>query len=249
MWTARGHITDIHCHLLPGLDDGPATMDDSLAMARRAVADGTGTVVCTPHMHPTYPTHPDAVHTGVARLADALREADIPLRVLPGGEISHLHLPEMSIAQVRRASLGAEGRWVLLEVPFRDWPQELPRIIRTLGNRGLGTILAHPERSEPVQDDPFLLQPLIAMGALAQVTAASLTGGHGPDAARTARDLIDLRLVHVVASDGHSADWRPPLIMDGLRAASDHMGTSAHHALRMAEDVPAALAAPMAPAA
>lgn len=249
MWTARGRITDIHCHLLPGLDDGPGTMDESLAMARRAVEAGTGTVVCTPHMNPDYPTQPDQVHAGVARLAGALHDGEIPLRVLPGGEISHLTLPEMSIHDIRRASLGAQGRWVLLEVPFAGWPDDLARIIRGLRRRGIGTVLAHPERSAAVQDDPRLLEPLVALGAMGQATAASFTGGHGDAASQCVRRLLDLRLVHVMASDGHSAEWRPPVIIDGLREASDHMGTSPHRALRMAEDIPAHLACPVPSAA
>lgn len=231
-------MIDLHSHLLPGIDDGPATMKDSLAMARRAVEGGTATMVCTPHMLPRTPVSPARVHAGVRALRDELRVAEIPLEVLPGGEISLEVARRMTDADLAAASLGGNGRWVLLEMPFTGWPLDLARILDDLDMRGFAAVLAHPERADSVQRQPDRLRDAIGRGALTQITASSLTGEHGLAASRTARTLLRQGWAHFIASDGHSADWRNPDMRDGLASAAAELHVEPEDLMWMVQEGP-----------
>jgi len=182
-------VIDLHCHLLPGIDDGPRSMSDAVTMARAAVAAGTTAMVCTPHMHPRFPTRPATVLAGVAALAERLREEDVPLQVYAGGEIALGHLLKMSDADLAMACLGS-GSWLLLEMPFRGWPLGLAETVRDLEIRGYRVVLAHPERAESIQRTPDRLRDIVGRGALVQITAESLTGDNGTAARRTAQVLL-----------------------------------------------------------
>ncbi len=237
-------MIDIHCHLLPGLDDGPATEGDSVAMARAAWEQGTRTVVCTPHMAPRYPTSPARMHQEVRTLAVALADADIGLRVLPGAEIALDHLPRMDDADLAMASLGGGGEWLLLEMPFVGWPLRLPEILRDLEIRGFRAILAHPERADSIQRSPDRIRDVIGRGALVQLTAGSFLGDHGPAARRTAGILLAGGAAHLIASDGHSAgSWRGPELSPGIQAAADAIDVSPQALSWMVDEGPEAILA------
>jgi len=232
-------VIDLHSHLLPGLDDGPDTMDQSVAMARVAWQCGTLAMVCTPHMMRRNPTAPAAVHAGVAALREELRAADIPLELHAGGEIALDHLPRMSDDDLAMACLG-QGRWLLVEMPFRGWPLGLADALRDLEIRGFRTILAHPERAEAIQRTPDRLRDIIGRGALVQVTADSFVGEHGPAAQRTALALLRAGAAHFIASDAHSAGpWRPPGIEEGLEAAARALRLEPEALRWMVEEGPA----------
>lgn len=235
-------VIDLHTHLLPGIDDGPESLEESVAMARAAWDAGIRTMVCTPHMIEQYPTAPERVHAAAEELRGALREAGLPLRVEPGGEISLPYLPRLDDQSLRMASLGGGGRWVLLEMPFRGWPIALPDILRDLEIRGYGAVLAHPERSESIQRAPDRMRDLVGRGALVQLTAGSFLGDHGPVARRTALMLLAGGVAHLLASDAHSAGpWRPPELEEGLRAAADAIDVHPQALRWMVEEGPAAV--------
>jgi protein-tyrosine phosphatase len=220
-------VIDLHCHLLPGIDDGPPTTAAAVAMARAAWEAGTRVVVCTPHMIDAYPTDPARIHEGVRELREALADAGIGLRLVPGAEIALDHLPRLSDAELAMASIGGAGRWVLLEMPFTGWPLRLPEILRDLEIRGYGAIIAHPERADAIQRSPDRMRDIVGRGALVQLTAGSFLGEHGPSARRTALMLLAGGAAHLLASDAHSAGpWRPPALEAGLEAAAD--GIDAH---------------------
>lgn len=231
-------MIDLHSHLLPGIDDGPATVSESLAMARRAVEGGTATVVCTPHMLPRTPVEPARVHEGVRLLRDELRKAEIPLEVLPGAEISLDVVRRMGDGDLAASSLGGNGRWVLLEMPFTGWPLDLGRILDDLDMRGFSAVLAHPERADSLQRQPDRLRDAIGRGALTQITASSLTGEHGLAASRTARTLLRNGWVHFIASDSHSADWRNPDMRDGVAAAAEELSLDVERISWMVQEGP-----------
>lgn len=240
--TLRWIVVDLHCHLLPGLDDGPAAMGDAVEMARAAWEGGTRTVVCTPHMHPRYPTEPRRVWEGVAALREALAVADIPLDVRPGGEIAIEHLASMSDQELDMASVGGGGMWVMLEMPFEGWPIRLPQILADLEMRGYRVILAHPERSDAIQRAPDRMRDIVGRGALVQLTAGSFLGDHGAAARRTALLLLAGGAAHFLASDGHSAGpWRPPLLEEGLQAAADGLDMDPQALRWMVREGPAAV--------
>lgn len=237
-------VIDLHCHLLPGIDDGPATTGDAVEMARAAWESGIRATVCTPHMHPRYPTEPDAVRLGVARLRTALADAEIPLEIHTGAEISLDWIDRLTDADLAMSTLGGGGRWLLLEMPFSGWPLQLPEVIRDLEIRGFSVILAHPERAQAVQRSPDRLRDVIGRGALVQITAGSFLGEHGPAATRTAAALLGGGAAHFLASDAHSAGpWRPPDLEEGRRAAAAAIGVEPEALGWMIDEGPAAVLA------
>lgn len=213
-------MIDLHSHLLPGIDDGPSSMDGALEMARVAVAAGITDMACTPHMSRQYPTPVEWMAEAVDELRAALEAAEIPLAVHTGGEIRLDWFDELDDEALIGASLGGTGRWILLEMPFEGWPLGLGSILDGLAVRGIGAVLAHPERCAAVQRGPDRLWDPVGRGALLQINAGSLTGEHGPGPQRTARTLVASGLCHLLASDSHSADWRPPGMGPGLSQAA-----------------------------
>jgi protein-tyrosine phosphatase len=201
-----GTRVELHFHLLPGVDDGPKTLDEAIALARLAVADGTGFVVCTPHAHLV---DVSSLPERVAELGAALRAARVPLRVAAGGEIrpnTPLESTELEIL-----AQGPPGRrWLLFETPFD--PRRLAAFhadARMLEERGYGLLIAHPERCAELVAPGGGLEELLRRGALLQVNASSLTGAHGLLALEAGFDLLDRGLVAALASDAHGAH-RPP---------------------------------------
>ncbi len=234
-------MIDLHCHILPGIDDGPGTVRESVARATAAVAAGTTTVACTCVMHPRYPTAPATVHAAMADLQRRLDALEVPLRLVQGGEVALDRLTRMGDADLAMTTLG-RGDWLLLEMPFQGWPLRLADTIRDLDIRGFGVILAHPERAEAVQRSPDRMRDAVGRGALVQVNAGSLTGDHGPDARRAAEALLRAGWVHFIASDAHSAGpWRPPGLGDALGAAARALRTEPDALRWMVEDGPRAV--------
>ena len=237
-------MIDLHAHLLPALDDGPASLAESVEMARAAWDSGTRTMVCTPHMSERYRTAPGEVHEGVARLRTALTDADVGLGILAGGEIALDRLARMSDTDLLMASIGGEGRWLLLEMPFRGWPIALGQILRDLEMRGYGAIIAHPERADAIQRSPDRMRDIVGRGALVQLTAGSFLGEHGPAARRTALMLLAGGAAHLLASDAHSAGpWRGPELEAGLQAAADGIDVHPQTLQWMVDEGPAAIIA------
>jgi protein-tyrosine phosphatase len=220
-------FVDIHCHLLPGLDDGPATLDESLAMAEMTVADGIATVVATPHYSDAATQNSAAViRTAVARFQRLLDDRRVPLRVLPGADVRIQ--PELA-HKIRRGdvlTLADRGRHVLLELPHEVYIP-LDRLLADLRGAELVGILSHPERNRGLQRQPDLLPPLVRQGALLQVTAESITGGFGARAQRCSEWLIRQGLVHFVATDAHGIASRPPLLRQAFHRVTQLAGEEA----------------------
>ncbi len=233
-------MIDLHSHILPGIDDGPSDVAVSLHMARAAAADGARVVACTSHRHGRYPTPAARVHEGIAALQPLIDDAGIALRLVPGLEIALDQVAGMDDDELKAASLG-DGRWLLLEMPFKGWPLELPQIMTALEVRGFRTLLAHPERNESVQANPDRMRDLVGRGALVQVTAASLTGAISPAAERASHALLRAGLIHVIASDMHSMSYRPPGLLAGLAAAAGVLRTGADKLAWMVRDIPQAI--------
>jgi protein-tyrosine phosphatase len=205
---------DLHFHLLPGVDDGPADMDASLELARAAVADGSSAVVVTPHVRADLGlTDPVEIHARVMELRFALAFADIPLEVRCGGELGHELVGRMRQSELELIAQGPSGsRWVLVETPFHGIGSDFHDATDELRDRGFGVLVAHPERSADASLDAAAgLRRELAAGSLAQLNALSLTGDHGEDACSAAWELIAEGLIAVVASDAHGPT-RPPAL-------------------------------------
>jgi protein-tyrosine phosphatase len=202
-------VIDLHSHVLPGLDDGAADLDESVAIARSLAGSGVRVLAATPHVRHDYPTTPAAMRSALARVREAVEEASIDLVLVPGGEIGVAQLPLLDLETRRAFTIGGDGRFLLLEFPPDDFPAQLAESVQALHDDGLVAILAHPERNPVVQAAPQRLAGLLDTGALIQVTAGSLTGAFGNAAAAAAHSLVDTGLVQLVASDSHHPLGRP----------------------------------------
>jgi protein-tyrosine phosphatase len=221
-------VIDLHCHILPGLDDGPANLDFSLAMARTAVASGTQMMVATPHVRADFDVNPDDIADHVEALNEDLKDERLPLRVLPGAEIGWANATELSDEQLSMLSLGS-GRRILLESPYGRRAVDVEGIVEDLSGRGFDSILAHPERCPLFQREPDRLRRLVDGGVLCSITAGSLLGRFGDGVREFAIDLLRRGLVHDVASDSHDHIHRPPGLIAGFESAeSDIPGIASH---------------------
>ena len=216
-------MIDLHNHLLPGIDDGPRTLADSLAMARLAVAAGITRMVCTPHVLPDAAPTPQQIAQAVAALRGELDAAGIALQIDTGAEIAVDVAFELDDDALRGYSLGGGGVWVLLEMPFEGWPLRLPQFLADLEMRGFRAVLAHPERARSVQLSVDRLRDLVGRGALTQITAEAVTGEFGPLTRQVARTLVTNGLAHLIASDAHSPTRRPPGLYPALEQAARWM--------------------------
>jgi protein-tyrosine phosphatase len=231
-------LLDLHTHILHGLDDGAPTLDDSVAMARAAVADGISLVAATPHVRDDYPTHPSQMERLVAELQSTLATESVPLEIRPGGEIALDRLGAIDDEQLRRFGLAGNPKYLLLEFPYYGWPLALATRIFELRGKRIDTVIAHPERNAEVQAEPERLRPLVDQGAFVQLTAASLDGRLGRGARTTALRLLELELAHLVSSDAHAPDVRGI----GMSAACEAVGDDGLSRW-LTEDMPAAIVA------
>ncbi len=198
-------IVDIHVHILPALDDGPATMEESLRMCELCVEQGVTTVVATPHMGgPTDAATPGAVRRGVGELSQACRERGLELEILPGAEV-RLHPELLEVLDADRILTLADGhKYLLLELPLQVVPR-IEGLVFELELRGITPVLNHPERNLEFWRKPHRLADLVDRGCLVQVTGDSLLGRAGRDLKRVSQQFLESGLVHVVGSDAHAA--------------------------------------------
>jgi protein-tyrosine phosphatase len=214
-------VIDLHCHVLPGIDDGPATIDEALALARGQIAAGVRTVAATPHVSHGYPDN-DAAR--IAAATDALRAAlaaeAIPLELVTGAEVALTRASELDDDELAALRLGG-GRWLLVEAPMAPaGAAGVAAGLRALAARGHRILLAHPERCAVFLANRALLGELVAGGMRCSITASALTGRFGRRPQRFALELLREGLVHDVASDAHGGDVRrPPGLLEPLREA------------------------------
>jgi protein-tyrosine phosphatase len=231
-----GLVIDLHCHVLPGIDDGPETVEGSLALARAAEAAGTRTLVATPHVSWRHPNDPATIARLTDELNARLRAEEIALEVRPGAELALTRLADIEAERLPRFALGG-GEWLLVEPPFTPIATGLDVMILDLQRGGRRVVLAHPERCHAFQRDPAMLARLVRAGALTSITAGSLTGHFGGETRRFALQLLREGMVHNVASDAHDAVHRPPVIAAELASA----GVDEELADWLARRVPAAI--------
>ena len=235
-------MIDLHAHVLPSLDDGPADIEGSFALLRGAAADGTRTIVATPHLRHDFPSVD--VHDLGARCQDlrARMPADIEIELQPGAEVDVVWAQGASAEELRLASIGQRGKYLLVETPYGALSDGFEGMLSPLLVQGYGIVLAHPELNVSFQRDPERLARLVEWGALVQLTGGSLTrSDRRSRSRRLARLLVDRGLAHVIASDSHSGGpFRPP----GLSAAVEAAGrVDAARAGWMVQDAPAAILA------
>lgn len=213
-------MIDLHCHVLPGIDDGPETLADSLALCRAAAAAGTRTIVATPHVSWDWPAVTSkVVADGVARINEALLAEGLDLEVRPGAEVAMTRAGDLDDAELVALRLGG-GPYLLVECPYSPATAGFDAILHGLAGRGHRIVLAHPERCPAFQRDRDRLRSFVEAGMLTSITAGALVGRFGRGVKAFARDLLAEGLVHDIASDGHGAGpRRPPSIGPELEEA------------------------------
>jgi len=222
-------MIDLHCHMLPGMDDGASDLEVALSMARTAHDDGTTLVACTPHIYPgLFNNDGVAIRRAVEGFRERLNEVGIPLRVTFGADI---HLSPNLLQGLRDGSVPClhGSRYFLLEPPHNVLPPDFENAVQAFLTVGLVPLITHPERLTWVGDHYQLWRRLVGRGAWIQLTAGSLTGRFGASARYWAERLLDEGLVHVLASDGHSLERRPPLLREGVEAVARRLGTEEAH--------------------
>jgi protein-tyrosine phosphatase len=215
-------VVDLHSHILPGVDDGAPDIETSIAMARTAAADGIRVMVATPHISFEYALDPAEIGRLVGELNLTLVRREVPLAVLPGGEIALTRLAALDAPALRLLSLGA-GPYLLVEAPYAGAAPFLEEVLFDLDLRGFRTILAHPERCAMFEHDRDRLARLCERGVLCSVNAGSMAGQFG----RRVRDfvvhLFRDGLVHNVASDAHDDDVRRAQLSWGFTRMEDEL--------------------------
>ena len=203
--------SEIHFHLLPGVDDGPKSMRESLDLAALAAADGTETIVATPHVHPQHITDPLEIAGRAAELSARLREERIPVGVRPGGELSLHMVRRLSHRQLEAIAQGpASRRWLLLEAPFDGIGDDYTEAADELRGQGFAIVVAHPERAAQNAATERALEHERGHGSTFQLTAWSFAGQYGDHVRALARRLLRCP-GSVIASDAHGRDRMPSL--------------------------------------
>ena len=218
-------MIDIHCHILPGIDDGPSQLSESVRMAEIAAADGIHTIVATPHLNDT--VHPAGlIREKVDRLNNALQKNNISITILSGADVAS-HMPLSILPQFTLNKTA----YILIEFPYSHLPRTAKDTIFKVLVSGLKPIITHPERNPSIIADPNLLFQLLDSNVHVQITADSLTGAFGRDAEDCAVYLLKKGAVDIIASDAHSADYRKPILSKGLRIAEKIVGREKAHML------------------
>lgn len=218
-------MIDLHCHILSGIDDGALNDEVSIKMARKAVLEGIHTIVATPHhQNGRYLNEKKGVVQYVQRLNELLKKEKIPLTILPGQEV-RLYGEILDDYQAEKIlTLNDTGKYLFIEFPSSQVPHYAERLLFDIQSKGLIPIIVHPERNSRLLEEPDLLYKFITNGALAQVTAGSLTGRFGKKIKRFSHQLIQSNLVHFVSSDAHNLEGRSFYMREALEVIESEHG-------------------------
>jgi protein-tyrosine phosphatase len=219
-------MIDVHCHILPAIDDGAADLGVSIAMAKAFVAEGVSVVACTPHILPgLYHNSGPQIRDATIKLHQALQSEGIPLQLVTGADN---HISPKFLAELRSGHLLpiADSRYVLVEPPHHVAPPRLEDLFFEVLVAGYVPILTHPERLSWIGANYQTILRLVRAGVWMQITAGSLAGAFGRNARYWAERMLDEGCVHLIASDAHDVGQRPPNLSKGRDLASKIVGVS-----------------------
>jgi protein-tyrosine phosphatase len=235
-------MIDLHCHLLPGIDDGPETMEEAVALARHAVRSGIVRAVVTPHVHVgRYRNELASIEADLQRFRAELERRNIPLQLGLGAEV---RLGEEIIAMVTEGRIPFLGecdgyRIMLLELPHSHVPVGSETFAGWLLKQKIRPMIAHPERNKDVHGDIDKITPFVSMGCWLQLTAGSVAGSFGEPSRKRAVQLLERGWVSVLASDAHNLEYRPPELEPGRVAAAAIVGEA--ESWKLVRDTPLAI--------
>ena len=217
-------MIDLHCHMLPGIDDGAPDREVAVAMARCAAADGITDIACTPHIYPgMYENNRDGILAAIVAFREVLVEEGIALNLVVGADT---HLTPDLVEGIRAGRIPTinDTRYLLFEPPHHVAPPRLEESVFNLIVAGIVPVLTHPERLSWIDTNYDVFGRLVRGGALMQITAGSLTGRFGSNPKYWAERMLDEGLVHLLATDAHHIDKRPPLLAEARDAAAKILG-------------------------
>lgn len=220
-------LADTHVHLLAGLDDGPQSADEALAMCRMLIAEGARYATALAHQNPDYPANlAPPLRTAAAELAEQLRARELPLSVFPTGEV--MLTPDLLTdwQAGKLLSVGDHGRFLLVEMPHTTF-LDIRSLAAEFGKLGVRLIVAHAERYPELLHDPNATEQLIAAGCLIQVTASQLAAPPTAADERALRDWATRGVIHLLGSDGHGLGRREPRLRAGYAALAKWAGPAA----------------------
>jgi protein-tyrosine phosphatase len=223
----EGALIDLHCHMLPGIDDGATDLENSLEMARLAVADGIKVTACTPHMMPgVYDNTGPQVRRHIDVLQKALDEAGIPLRLVTGADI---HLQTDLAAKLKTGALLSlnDSRYFLFEPPHHTAPPRLEEAAFDIMAAGYQPVLTHPERLTWIEGHYDVMKNLAHQGVWMQITCGAVTGRFGRRPKYWAERMIDEGLAHILATDAHNLRNRSPLMAEARDMVAERLGEQA----------------------
>ena len=238
-------MIDLHCHMLPGIDDGAFDLKESLQMARLAVADGIQEVACTPHIYPgLYDNTAADIYAAVDRLRPALQDAGIPLSLTIGADT---HMAPDMLERIRQGTIPTlhGTRYFLLEPPHHIAPKGFEEFVFNVLTAGYVPIITHPERLGWIKGHYRQFIQVARQGAWLQITASSYTGHFGKQARYWAERFLDDGVVHILATDAHGVKRRVPCLTGGRQVAEHYLGSE--EARMMVLDRPLAVLADRAP--
>jgi protein-tyrosine phosphatase len=234
-------LIDLHCHILPEIDDGPSTLEESLRMAKIAVEDGIHSIVASPHtLNGLYENPARKILSHMEKFKKSTLKNNIDLELFGGADV-HL-CPDIldRIENGHALTINNTGKYILLEFPSQMIPQGIKDFIFKLKLNGITPVITHPERNPFIQRDPHILYEFITMGALSQVTAMSLTGDFGKYVMYSAQILLKHRLIHIIASDAHTPFDRPPILSHAVERAAEIL-ENYNDAERMVTSIPSSI--------
>lgn len=223
-------LIDIHCHILPGVDDGPATLAESIELTRMAEAEGITTIIATPHhRHPSFDNEGQSIMEAVKSFNLSLQEAGVNVTVIPSQEvrINGELLDQVHTGEI--LPLGVESNYILIEFPSNHIPHYAKNLFYDLNMRGYTPIIAHPERNKVLIENPSILYEFVKNGALTQITTSSLTGDFGKKIKKFTESLIESNLTHFLASDAHNSHERPFRMQEALGECEKLFGIDMVH--------------------
>lgn len=217
-------MLDLHCHILPGIDDGAKDLETSLAMAQMAIADGIDTIACTPHIYPgMYENTAPGIRAAITTLQAELDQRGMPLKLLEGADV-YLEPGLAAAIKGDRVPTLAGSRYLLLEPPHHVMPPHFEETVFSLKMAGYVPVITHPERLTWVPDHYAVLARLVKAGSWMQITSGSLIGRFGHAPKHLAERMLDDGLVHFIATDAHNLTRRAPLLAEGRAAAARRVG-------------------------
>ena len=220
-------MIDLHCHLLPGIDDGPETLDEAITLARHAVKSGITCSIVTPHVHVgRYQNDLISIRGDLAKFQAELDRRRIPLKLGLGGEVRIGPEIVELVSERRLPFLGERDGYkiILLEFPHSHVPVGSDKFVAWLLKNKIRPLIAHPERNKQIMDDVNKLTPFVTMGCMLQLTAGAVAGAFGEHSRRRAVDLLERGWVTLLASDAHNMEHRPPELEPGRLAAAAIVG-------------------------